>query len=110
MYILNHHCKLLLKRREDPGNEEGLLYQNGNNEKQEKCKSIRHVFLYHWKSTSKELTNILVLSRCRLLGQCFRAGIAERINLEKLGVQLVHKSLRLEKKCKSIWHALILLS
>ncbi|XP_078349881.1 uncharacterized protein LOC144634717 [Oculina patagonica] len=53
--------------------------------KQEKCKSIKHVFLYHRKSTLKELINNLVLSRCRLLGQCFRAGKAERINLESWG-------------------------
>ncbi|XP_078347886.1 uncharacterized protein LOC144632993 isoform X2 [Oculina patagonica] len=33
VYSLNHHCKLHLKRRQDPKNEEGLLYQNGNNEK-----------------------------------------------------------------------------
>ncbi|XP_078363237.1 uncharacterized protein LOC144647326 isoform X6 [Oculina patagonica] len=29
---MNHHCKLHLKRREDPKNEKSLLYQNGNNE------------------------------------------------------------------------------
>ncbi|XP_078347887.1 uncharacterized protein LOC144632993 isoform X3 [Oculina patagonica] len=33
LLCLNHHCKLHLKRRQDPKNEEGLLYQNGNNEK-----------------------------------------------------------------------------
>ncbi|KAL9951127.1 hypothetical protein ACROYT_G043733 [Oculina patagonica] len=43
VYSLNHHCKVTLKRRQEPKNEKGLLYQNGNNEK---------IFIYRlfWKS------------------------------------------------------------
>ncbi|KAL9965024.1 hypothetical protein ACROYT_G028748 [Oculina patagonica] len=33
LLCLNHHCKLHLKTRQDPKNDKGLLYQNGNNEK-----------------------------------------------------------------------------
>ncbi|KAL9953266.1 hypothetical protein ACROYT_G040655 [Oculina patagonica] len=73
--------------------------------KQEKCKSIKHVFLYHRKSTLKELINNLVLSRCRLLGQCFRAGKAERINLESWGCSSYTSpyDLRRRQKGPSMW-------
>ncbi|KAL9982045.1 hypothetical protein ACROYT_G010832 [Oculina patagonica] len=56
----------------------------------DKRRSVNLSSMFLFLSHKKELTNILrlVLSRCRLLGQCFRAVIAERINLESWGCSL----------------------